>query len=1052
MMELRSRAVRLRGPTKLPGLLPPGVVTGFPVDSTTHTLTNTQATFTFIEDNFGGLHLDTFTRAGGYTWQNREHSLWNLSIVDTLNFRPYPERFATLSPLSDHLASVSSDSENLTAVWITSVGGESISVTVTFQLVEDWLRINIAAEWTGSPTRYSVDAMQVLPLKIEPHTSDPDDAAVCGAVKGVMVTSPIYKFRKVPSDPDQPFGYFLGYGRNFGNYPSGRTLSMPLWGYYSSLAPHEGWMAWYEDHTEEQQHVYFDSDGHHMCWEPWRAQEDMLIAGNNAATLEISGTYCLRPFLGTNTHSWWDVADHYRKRLDATAPYFRPPMPRNDPSLADPLRGGYLHFHAFTRIGTTEQDLLAIAENLRTRIGLKSDEPFLGLSLPDNDLERPWAPPAPPIEGQGRWRQIVKFLRDYQVYTGFQKPSFTIMPQVYSEAIWDDTNDQWNDKNLIRAMTTSRMGYLEGDTDSTRGEILGNYFAERDYVIDSYDKSTGLLTIVGSFDYAGQFSRGGEFKGGRVMWRQPGQWAGATVDIYPKQGETRPAPDDTRQVYILNLVWYTGDGNTLQPDGGESMTFTTRQEVVYCPHAFDNAALWVDWMDRNFWGYARSNFGDSVFYYDIFPAFSQRLASAQSCNSDHVGWNQLDAGYTPHPKGWGAWWHRSLRSFMRKIIDLCRARRTDNRAVFMAEYLDEQYLDLVPGCLNTHGLTHLFRTTSKITDSQDAHGIRGVPMFPIVHGGRGFGISWGQEMGDLLLTIAGRNDAIYVNPGDSHKVRLAQAYAMATEWPFGFQPLTYLHIAPTNPSQGTDLWDPDQYLASHPLGAADAEVALIRDLFASLCRAEVRWATLWLRNGRMLPHLEAVGPSNFRDIESTVFGQVEILGVGILEASSRTDAGLIWSPASFPVVTHQAWRHYVDNSVCVFFTNGNEVTGFFQATMTFADMDMLPGNHDVYRVSDTGELTYLATVANSYLIDLTLAAYTFDALLFLPWAERELIDRNVHIVSEEEITVDIPAEDRELSGDIVNQLTLNVHIPGGIDASGQVDDGGPDVGGPFEPI
>lgn len=1059
MMELRTRAVGLRGPSLLPGLLPAGMIRGVPVDGTSHVLTNSQATFTFLEDNFSGLRLDTLTRAGGtHTWKNREQSLWNLSTLDVTARRPYPEKHGSLAPIADHLAPVTSDGTNLVATWNTTVGGEALSVTMTFTLVEDWIRVKISAAWVGTPSQYAIEAIQCMPLKIEPIDPAADlDVACCAAVKGVMVVSPIYKFRMVPHDTAQPSGYYLGYGRNFGNYPSGRTLSMPLWGYYGLLAPNEGWMVWYEDHTEEQQHVYFDSDGHHMCWESWRGQEDMLFAGNDAgttpATLEVTGTYCLRPFGGVNIHTWWNIADHYRARLDATAPYFRPPQPRNNPTLNSPLRGGYLHFHSWTRTSTTEQEIIDIAANIRTNVGLKPDNEFLGLGLADNTIERPWAPLAPTINGKGRWRQIVKVVRDHHVYMGHQKPSFCLMPQVYSNINWDDTTDQFVDKELVRVMVTSRKGFLEGDTDLLRTEEnTGFYFETRTYTIKSFDTATGLLTINETFDRAGQWKGGTNFGGSRVMWRQGGasplgEWAGGTVDIYPKSGEMRPVPDPLTQVYIIDLVWYTGSGGTLIPVGGEEMLFASRQEVVYCPHALDHAEAWIQWLTRNYWAAGRTAHGESVFYYDVFPVFRQRLPRAQACNADHTGWNQLDAGYVAHPKGWGPWWHRSLRSFMGKVIDLTKARLSDKRALWMAEYVDEQYLDLVPGCLHNFGLTSLFRTTSKTNDDPDDHGIRAIPWFSIVHGGRGFGLSWGQEMGDILISVAGRNDNFYDNAGDAHKFRLAIAYAMAVEWPFGFQPLTYLHIAPGNPDQGTDLWDPAEYLPGHPLGAADPEVALIRDLFTDLCQAEIRWAHRWLRNGRLLPFLVAVAPSNFVSIEDSVFGQVDVTGLGTLDASTRLDAGLIWSPSSFAAVTHGVWRHYVDNSVCVFFTTPFDVAGLFRATITFSEMGMLDEPHEVYRVSPLGTLTFLTTVVTSYLIDLVLAPFAFDALLFLPISEIDTTEYQVHIVigEDQEIPVTIPPAEIEVSVAVVNAQTIQVHIPGGLSATGEEVPGGPGI-------
>jgi len=972
------------------------------VDSTAYTIQDGTAAFIFTEDDASGLRLESFQATSGHLWQNQERDLWRLTLLDL----DIQEDWATriLVPRPEELTSitVSSDSDILVAIWDAELDGETLTVTFTATAQDDFLKVSVDAVWQGTPTaNWAIESVTVLPLRIPPK-DDPFDAACCGAVKGIMVTAPMYRFRRVPADPTQPFGFFLGAASNFGHYPGGRTLAMPVWGYWSLLS-RDGWMVCQEDHELQQIKAYFQSDGHRMWWEPFVAAPNSLTIGNDAAPI-TSGSLFIRPFVAGNLHGWWDVADFYRQRLAARPPPWRIEVPIRDETLAEDLRSFWINFHMGTLESTTEGQAIAVASDLRANAGIPATTPFVGLWTVPVRETRAYAPASGTLAGSAsRWRRIVEILRDYHIYAGAWKGSMWL-PTPWSEFVWDSldgtsTRDVWNDKNLLDAVRTSRQGQIDGDTQAHRDEsAAGDFWAEAVYTVDSYDTATHILTITGSFAEAGEWPAGQDFLGSEIVFWSAGYLArGRIVD-------STTTPDPLKQVELDTWDFRDAAGNQVSPTPGDAVTFH-KSTVTYCPHAMLGSSTFMAWLKEHLWGFSREHYGDSVQYFDVYPAFNRRNPRAFSCHSDHSGWSELDAGYVAHPQG-GFFWDQAWRDFMHAIKNHLEEKHSNPVHQIYSEYLDETQQDLIGANLNTHGLSSLFRTTT-LADDFDEHKITAVPLWPTVHAGRGVGLSWFQEFGNILLSQVARNDDFLPVAGDAHKFRLAISYAFAAEWPFGHQRLSYLQIVDATREPTTSLWDSSEFAPSHPWGAADTEVADIRDLWASLALAESRWALSFLRNGRLLRQLFPTVGSDVIDLTLTVFSEVTLPDLTTTPASTRTDTALIYSPTTFVQVVHGSWSHYATtlHTVVIFLTNPFDTPATLNLTVTFALLELLDERHQVFRVQPDGTLTDLGDHLTAYALGETLNPFTMHAIMLVPHSEREIREQEVKATLNPEITV-----------------------------------------------
>jgi len=1015
------------------GFLPEGLW-GPRSDSTVHTLVNSTCQFVFTEDDRTGLRFSNFERTGGRTWENREWPLWRLLVFDSNSASSL--RVLYVEPLEEYLTSVVSTATSLVAIWDQDIEGDTLQITVTLTLTDDRLEQNIACTWTTG-LQYAVDSICLMPLRIDPFLPSLPiltDVACLGAAKGVIVAGPIHRMRWIPWDAAQPTSrFFGGKGKPYAVYPSGRSLSIPLWGYYSetlAIAQKEAWMAWYSNSNEVIGST-FGSDGQHMVLENYIPQGDNLLAGNGSETLAIIGQFNLRPFLTLTSNGWWDVADRYRQYAsDESRLFYTNVLPlRTD--LTPEMRKNPLWFNVSLATQTNPKNAEIITkealERARLQIGVDEDTPTYGIAFTNIETGRDFLPlTGPLVIDEARWKQTSRELEVRNSHIGVHKPS-SILPSPYNEAAFLDTEDWWADKAAINAIRVSRQGLLDGDTLATKGNS-NSYYVEVPYSVQSYDDNTGLLTLQGSPLTVGQWAAGSLYTGAGVCYyvpTPPGKLARSRI--------TSVATSD-RTSEVIVAKFYDSSGAERFPVFGDIVYFF-EQDPNWCWHALRHSSL-RQWYIDNIWGQQRDLLGSGCFYLDVLPAQSLLGSdSGQLCHGDHSVWAEINAGYTRHPTGGGDWWVSAMRQWIRFILDELRRTR-DGYVRIWAEYMSDVFNQEIEVCFHSFGITRLWRTTLP-GDNKTSHGIRAAPMWSVIYAGRTYGCNLALSWGNQVFGKAYRNGTFWTVEGTTgaEKSRRTLAYCFGLDWIYGFCPMWYWHFS-TQDREVDDPWDPFQTDASNKLGPADAECLSIRDYGLTMAQAEHKWVNNYLRNGQMLPkptlQLSAPVPLLI-DISATavtegnrIFGLIEFApGVFIDTNGNRIQNPLLYDPIAFPVIQEQPWNNYLNTkAILCLYTNCFNAAGATRYTHTFLHYNLPAGETiHLFRVLPDGTTTFITSTAAATYDDVaTLAAYDWYALLMAPEDQLNYLD------SPAPITVDTP--NRLRKGPIATAPQVRTGLPG----------------------
>src|SRR5688572_6304839 len=165
--------------------------------SATLALENTRVRFDFARDDLGGLRLATFKRlASSHTWINDEPDLFRLVVFDATGSSPLGT--SVVQPRNEQLSVgavlVEPGAQKLVATWTgLKIGNvDEVDVTVTLRLAADadWLDVTATLAWNGTATKYSVDSLSVLPLRVRAKNAGRDFAAI-PQIRGIQVGDPV---------------------------------------------------------------------------------------------------------------------------------------------------------------------------------------------------------------------------------------------------------------------------------------------------------------------------------------------------------------------------------------------------------------------------------------------------------------------------------------------------------------------------------------------------------------------------------------------------------------------------------------------------------------------------------------------------------------------------------------------------------------------------------------------------------------------------------------------------------------------------------------------
>lgn len=954
--------------------------------TTTYVLENSRAKFTFTADEIGGAYLSSFERkgAGAHAWTNLERSLWRARVFDTQASTHLA--VGEICPLWHDLSTagvvVDSDTgdQTLTLTWTDALVWNTDTLTVTLVLClkhsDDWITASISAEWSGSASRYALDHLAVLPLKIRPWQA-PDDVAVQAVQKGVMVSDPVAKLIASPRDGVTSVLPFGSSYINFQCYPQGRGQEMPLWGYYNT-ADLEGWMVWLENHTGEISFNVFQSDGNNLSLEIIIPQGELLKPHNGSQTLGSSYNFCLRPFLATSTHGWWDIGEQYRLRLEATQPYFYVPKRVEDSSL-DPLEKTPFAWVQVAHLEYPFSDTLLIdrLEQLREKIGGDESYPIFGncsfnhgSTHPINVFNKP----------NGDARQALLKARGHNFFLGIHQFG-QFLPYVNDIRKWPDTTDVWRDKDLLHGYRMSRRGRWEGGGDTRIGEHFNQYFYEDLYTVVSYNPTSGDMVITPPLVR----STLGQRSISVVARRTNGN---GVVSILEGDLEVGPVAGATALSFSNDFI--NGDYMPDNPTLGDELAIYGDGDPCY--HAIINTTNYFDWVKKYTWGGYFEVLGTGCYYLDvetsrILAGFANNHESVPCCG-DHATWTELD-NYTPHPQGGGEWIGQARRTFFGGVVDYVRARSRAAKGLatsfFHAECQDESFLGLLQADLQGSSNGASWRSfTSATADRVD---FQMCPLFATVHAGRTFTFMFNEGMSNALLRPDIRNGTRVSDAYSKAYIRAVGAW-LGSDWPFGLTLPHFIHYMDSSATGPTDydLWDDAQYAADHPLGAADPEIAQLRDMYVSIMKFEKNFLFDYLRNGDMLPPpvLES-GTTYTTGLHNLI---LDVYGDPV-DTELYYTVPLLYPKSSYPSITSAAWRSRSHARVCVVMSNWTHEEAVHSATYDMAQFG-LPTNRPVavFQVQENGCPALITTFTGATItLDTTLAAYTVGALLFVEEAD-----------------------------------------------------------------
>lgn len=893
------------------------------VDGTTHVLRNDKASFTFVEDEYGGLRLTGFQRAGSsHVWTNSEPHLWRAIVFDT-TVVPIAHSTNTsvvvphFSQLASVTASTSGNRSILTAVWSqVSVGNvDALNVTITLSLGdgEDWLQAEVSCAWAGTPTRYALDSLCWLPLRVPPLNRG-EDYAVVPAEFGFLSKDPITYLRFDPADGKSRFAFQLS-TRNFFQYPSGRGWSMGFWGYYETTSS-EAWMVWAENGGFESLDGCWQSDGGEMLWEMYRPQEDNILVGNNSRSLGSAFKFCVRPLQITQPVGWWDIGTFYRERYDTTKPPYWVPIRTKNPKLSPREREPQLFVGVDYggRVGSFEP-LIGLFDSVRRAVEAQH-APIFGIGDLHHGLPAPFEPET------SDEREVVAQLYDKRVYLAAWVPG-EFMPKPWDHRLWKGGVHRWHTTyDPEGSYYMLRAGRLNG----AGADDLAAGYRKRTYGIASWLSSSPTFRITVS---SGNPAADG-FTGH------------LTAVLIPASPTARLAHSKVLSLTATRINvetdFYDSLGNVVVPTVADTVVVTNGvlEPVVRatCPYAILNSAVYLQAIKDNTFGGRWSEARSGGFYTDVYdePQHTQADGSSFSCYRTHT-WSLLNQGYVHHPLGGGEWLRRARHEFIAALRQDVRARQLalGKQPTYWTacEDTSEATLDIYDYCYHTAAVGNQWRGNN--TDDPENDQYLGIPLFSVVHSGR----QYGRVPGGLGVLSNGAlmTDPAFPGfpaPAEDDDLHRSMAYGIALEWAYGMvlPALSFFADDELYPTPPGDLWDESNY---QPTGPAAVKVRQVRDLWTQLAYAELHWALQYLRFGQFMP----LAVMDF-NIATATQSELAAGNPYIEYAGQYLSYDVVYRGLQFPAVLHGIWRDPDTGEVCIFLVNWTEAAAVWAGEVSMA--------------------------------------------------------------------------------------------------------------------
>jgi hypothetical protein len=959
-----------------------------PSDGLPYTLDNGNVRFNFRRDQIGGFHLDSFERlnvtATQIEWTNREWSLWQAILFHTIPSNSLDT--SLLLPQARFMNPPVQVGNTLTLSWIgQEVGGiDFLNVTITLELRtgEDWLRASGSFGWQGTPTNYALDSTSVLPLRIAPQDRG-SDFAVIPCVFGVLSEDPIQHLRYNPEN-GQARTTFGNHVRNLWNYPSGRGYNMGFWGYYTSVT-NECWMGWTEQWDLTQQTICFQSDGENMILENFVTCEDNVQVGNNGRTIETVD-WCVGALLATQDHAWWDIANHYKQRLEEVQPSWLVPQRPYREDLSDTEKGPFLFLDVVHSIYTgTTAFLPSFVQKARTAMGVGAEVPSFLI------LESGTANTLYPHETEtGDARTTFSDLRAINCFAGQWRPGF-IGPQV-----WDAHNFTGNDlrwwttAQALGALRASRTSALTHDAYLRLSEGPEHrFYEEQNYPIVSWNAGSKVLTITGDPTSDPLFT--GFMSAILIPASTSARLATATI-VSIASGSL------TVSTNFLDIL-----GNVVVPTNADTVEIITAAAGAvdnadipgngsYCPHAQIHSASYLAKHLEDSIGAAVEISSVNQLYFDVFtePITKQPLSYWITCYRDHTGWAAIDGGYTQHPLGGGAWYVQAQKDYIQSLRDAGRDRQQTvmGQKAFLTscEDIDETMHGVMDYCWHTVASGDLFRVTDGLDPSIDKY--KAIPLYAVVHAGRTFGRSLNHEFSSVM-TATTSPIALPTPPKEDTLLHRTMAYYLGSEWVYGLTVPTLSFWADnTNGGSALDLFNDTLYVSAG--GSVYDEVKNIRDLWVQMNTAEVTWIQQWLRYGEFLPPASV----DFDGTDWTT-GYADSFYTG-----QYVSYDVLYERDQYPNIVHAVWRSQTDGSVLVLFTNWTAFTSAWSGTISLDSLNLgrrastFRAKMLDFRGDDTGEeVDFDPTTGGLSLIGM--APFSVSAVLLTP----TVIDSSLKLIA-----------------------------------------------------
>lgn len=891
-----------------------------------YVLRNDLATFTLDADGTTGLKLTSFQRAGAtQVWTNNNANLWTARCYDTTtapliataDFTPTAATLGAVAVQTD------ADGQFIEAAWsAVPIGGDSLNVTVTLRLNtgEDWLRVTIAAAWAAAAT-HALDSLACLLLKLDP-LNDTTAHAVLPAVFGIDSKNPIQNLRfsnGVLGFPNTPF--FSSLNCRFW-YPAGRGWTMGVWGYYDETTS-EAWMVYLEDHALEMTNVLFESDGTRLKWEEFQSQPDNVLNGNNGRTLGSGYTFCLRPLATTQQYGWWDIAAHYRARIEANPPSFYVPRKpdRTDLSQVEKDYSTFVTVQAINEIPETIDgipgDLTTALQSVRDHCGAPAGTPLSGnIECPTHNLH---------IVAETANSDLRAFFAALyaagDTFFSFWFPANDVnqgtmvvggSPGNWAiarhHATFGDFADRrwWTNSDGVGSLRLSRTGYLAGGGVDRLHEQIGTiYYRERSFPVTGWNPATRVVSVTGS-------PSGSGFSGTTYIVVVP---ASSANPMGFARVQTLGAASVT--LSTSTPVFLDINGNTVTPTAADTVKVFNNliEPGGFCPNAIANGAAFFDRYLANTSLGVAATWGACGYYWDVYsePTLNDQRSFATPCYRDHTGWSKIDPGYVQHPFGGGAWWKQARIDAMGRARTAARDYQQslgrDPFFVMTGEDIDETMHGVQDWCWRQVATLKFFRNCDGFDPA--IHQYKTIPLYGVVYSGATMGRGLNEEFSSWLALPA---------PFDDSELRAFGAWCLGSEWVHGLTwPNLSLFCADGYPL--ADLWDDALYTSSG--GTVHDDVRRIRDLWSQIVTAESNWLIdKGFRYGRMQP------PATLDfGLTDTTTGMADSTWSSLYQSGD-----IIWDRTAYPRAVHSIWKGD-DGNLCVVLCNWTDTAARWAGTV-----------------------------------------------------------------------------------------------------------------------